>query len=175
MKIQHAPQPQLRTLTQTPTPPQQPQQPDEPQDSLEPQKPQPPEKYPLWTPLANAGVVGALVGVPSALGALEHSLFGPVAAGVLTGVVTPVVAGLAAGTWAYKSSKKEFKGHPILVGMSTLVAGGAAALISPLLKAPGATYGWQGALVATGVAAGAVGIISAVGIYKANQKIDQQQ
>jgi len=149
-----------------PTPP--------PEDSYQPPQGPKQEKYPAWTPLANAATVGALVGVPSALGALEHSLFGATAAGALTWVATPIVAGLAAGTWAFKSSKKEFNGHPILVGISTLVAAGGAAAISPFLKTPGALWGWQGAAIATGIAAGAAGVISAVGIHQANKKIDQE-
>lgn len=139
-----------------------------PQDSFQPDQPKP-EKYPAWTPLANAAVVGGLVGVPSILGAVEHSLFGPAVASGLTWVATPIVAGLAVGAYAFKSSKKEFNGHPILTGLTTLVAGGAAAVVSPFLKTPGAVWGWQGALIATGVAAAATGVISAVGIHHANQ------
>jgi len=128
--------------------------------------------YEAWVPLANAGIVGGVVGGASALGALEHQLLGAELASGITAVVTPLAAGLGVGYWAGKSAAKEFNGHPVLVGMSALFAGGAAAVVTPFLKMPGAAFGWTGALVAAGVGAAGAGIITAVGIHKANQKIE---
>lgn len=128
--------------------------------------------YEAWVPLANAGIVGGAIGGASALGALEHQLLGAELASGITAVVTPLVAGLGVGYWAGKSAAKEFNGHPVLVGMSALFAGGAAAVAAPFLKMPGAAFGWTGALVAAGVGAVGAGVITAVGIHKANEKIE---
>ena len=130
------------------------------------------ERYEPWVPLANAAVVGGAVGAASALGAVEHALLGAEMAAAVTSYVTPLVAGVGIGYWAGKSAMKEFNGHPVLVGMSALFAGGAAAVLTPLLKIPGAAYGWTGAAVATAVGAVGAGVVSAVGIHKANEKID---
>ncbi len=128
--------------------------------------------YEAWVPLANAAVVGGAFGGASALGALEHQLLGAELASGITAVVTPLAAGIGVGYWAGKSAAKEFNGHPVLVGISALFAGGAAAVVSPFLKMPGAAYGWTGAAVATAVGAVGAGVITAVGIHKANQKIE---
>ena len=131
------------------------------------------KKYEPWVPFANAALVGALVGVPSALGAVENQLFGPAVAGALTAFVTPVVAGLGAAAYTFKGANKEFNGPPILVGGSTIIAGVVAGAAAPFLKAAGAAWGWQGAAIATGVAATLTGVISAVAIHKANQAADK--
>jgi hypothetical protein len=132
---------------------------------------QPKERYPAWTPLANAGVVGLLVAVPAFAGAAGNAVFG---ASPYLPVGVSALAGAGAGTWAYKSSMKEFRGHPVLVGLSTLGAGVVAAVAAPFLSIPGAAYGWKGAAVATAVAAIGTGVVSAFGIHHANKKIDQQ-
>lgn len=127
--------------------------------------------YEAWVPLANAGVVGGVVGGASALGALEHQLFGAEVASTITGALTPIVAFAGVTYFTTRSAYKEFK-HPIIAGLAGLTAGTAAAVISPFAKMPGAAFGWTGAAVAAGVTAAATGIISAVGIHKANQKIE---
>ncbi len=131
----------------------------------------PRERYKAWVPLANAGVVAALVAVPAFAGAAGNALFGahPM---VTTGVGAVTAAG--AGTWAYKSSKKEFNGHPVLVGLSTLTVGTVSLLAAPILSIPGAAYGWKGAAIATAAAAIGTGVVSAFGIHHANKEIDRQ-
>lgn len=126
------------------------------------------EPYPAWTPLANAGVAAAVVAIPAFLGAGGNSAFG---ASEFIPLGVSVLAGGTAGTLAYRSAHKEFKGHPVLTGLSTLVAGGASAVIAPFLSIPGAAYGWKGAAIATAVAAIGTGVITAFGVHSANQKI----
>ncbi len=141
------------------TPPPQQDPPEAPQD--------PEDKLPAWAPLANAAVVGGVIGVPSALGALENAFLGPEVATGLTWIATPIVAGLGVGYWAGRSAYEEFNGHPILTGLSALTAGGLAAAVSPFLKTPGAAFGWKGAAIATAI--GAVGAGAATAIYMAKQ------
>ncbi len=130
---------------------------------------QPKERYEAWVPLANAGVVAGVVGVPSLLGAAGHAVFG---ASPFIPIGVAAVATAGAATWSYKSSMKAFNKHPILVGLSVLTAGTAAALAAPFASIPGAAYGWKGAAVAMAVAGVGAGVISAVGIHQANKKID---
>lgn len=157
----HAPQPNA------------PQKPAEPADGYVPSEggepPNQPKKYKAWEPFAAGAVAGLMAGVPAALGAAEHQLFGPGVASALTAFVTPAVAGLGLGTWAYRSSKKEFNGHPVLVGICTLGAGTAGLVLAPLLKAPGAAFGWAGAAASAAIAGTVVGIGSAVAMHKFNQ------
>lgn len=131
---------------------------------------EPKEKYEPWIPLANAAVVGAAIGIPSALGAVGNSLLGPQLATTLTWTALPVAAGIGATLWAINGAKKEFNGHPILTGISGLVAGGAAAIGAPLLASAGSAFGWTGAGVATAIGAVGAGVITAVGINAANKK-----
>jgi hypothetical protein len=141
-------------------------------DSAAPQRdtyssdPKSEEKIPFWAPFANAAIAAAVVGVPAALGAGGAQLIGPAANSEAAGLVVSAVGGVGAGCWAFKSSKKEFNGHPILVGMSTLGAGFGTALALPLLVAPGAAYGWTGAVVASGVVGAAAGVATAVAMIK---------
>lgn len=124
------------------------------------------DSYSAWTPLANAGVVGAAVAVPTALGAIGNSLFpnaSPLVQGGLA-VGTAVLMGAGAATWAVRGAKEEFNGHPILTGISGLVIGGGAALAGGLLSPIGISGGWTAAAIATGVAAVGAGVITAVGI-----------
>ncbi len=131
---------------------------------------EPKEKYEPWVPLANAAVVGAAVGIPSALGAVGNSLLGPQLATTLTWTALPVVAGVGATMWAIKGAKEEFNGHPILTGISGVAAGFGAAIAAPLLASAGSAFGWTGAGVATAVGAVGAGVITAVGINAANKK-----
>lgn len=127
---------------------------------------QPKKPYEPWVPLANAGVVAGLVGIPSAIGAIGASTLGQVA----TGVLLPLTAAAGAGYLAYRSAKKETY-HPVIIGMSTLAAGGIAGMVSPFLAFPGASWGFKGALIAAGVAGGLAGVVSAFGIHHENKKI----
>lgn len=133
---------------------------------------EPQEKYEAWMPFANAGVVGALVAVPAALGAIGNALFpdaGPIAKGAMVlGLATAAATG--AGMWAINDFSEEFNGHPILTGMGGLMAGGAAFVGTAALSPIGVSYGWTGAAVATGAAAVGAGVISAVGMYAAGKQ-----
>jgi hypothetical protein len=131
---------------------------------------EPKETYESWVPLANAGVVGAVVGIPAAIGALGNSFLGPELATGLTWTALPIAAGIGVGLWAAKGAKEEFNGHPVLTAISGLVAGGAAAVASPLLATAGSAFGWTGAGVATAVGALGAGVVSAVAIHKINAK-----
>ena len=124
------------------------------------------EKIAAWAPFANAAIAAAVIGVPAALGAGGAALIGPAANSEFAGLAVSAVGGIGAGCYAFKSSKKEFNNHPILVGMSTLGAGVGTALVLPLLVAPGAAYGWTGAAVASGVVGAAAGIATAVAMFK---------
>lgn len=139
-------------------------QPTPPEDET-PQDPE--DKLPAWAPLANAAVVGGLIGAPSALGALENAFLGPKVASALTWIATPIVAGVGVGYFVGKSAHEEFNGHPILTGLSAVMAGGVAAAASPFLKTPGAVWGWKGAAIATAI--GAIGAGAATAIHMANQ------
>jgi hypothetical protein len=143
-----------------------------PQQAQTSETSEPKETYQPWVPFANAGVVGAAVAVPTAIGAIGNSLFpnaGPIAKlAMVTG--TSVAAGLGVGLYTAKGAKEEFNGHPILTGITTFVAGGAAALGAAVLSPIGFSYGWTGAGVATAVGAIGAGVISAVGIHAANKK-----
>ena len=102
----------------------QPQKPaNPPQQSSDSQEPK--ESYSAWTPFANAGVVGAAVAVPAAVGALATSVFpnaGTLAKGAMV-VGASAALGLGAGLWAVKGAKEEFNGHPVLTAISGVVAG----------------------------------------------------
>ena len=150
--------------------------------SIQPQKPanpplqnsetqEPKESYSAWTPLANAGVVGAAVAVPAAVGALATSVFpnaGTLAKGAMV-VGASAALGLGAGLWAVKGAKEEFNGHPVLTAISGVVAGGAGMLGGALLSPVGVNYGWTGVAVAAGVGAVGAGVVSAVGIHLAQK------
>lgn len=128
--------------------------------------------YTAMDPFFNAAAVGALVAVPTALGALGNSVFpdaGPVGKLALT-TATFVATGIGAGAWAAKGAKEEFNGHPILTGITTVIAGGAGALGGALLSPIGGHFGWTGAAVATGVAAVGAGVVSAIGIHASKNK-----
>lgn len=134
------------------------------------QSQEPTEKYESWVPLANAAVVGGAIALPTAVGALGHQFLG---AGLATGLavsVVPVATAVGVGAWAYNSAKEEFNGHPILTGLTTAVAAGAAGLGAMILSPIGANFGWTGVAVATAVGAVAAGGITAVGIHHANKK-----
>lgn len=125
------------------------------------------DSYTAMDPILNAATIGALVAVPTALGAVGNTLFpnaGPVGELALT-TATFVATGIGAGAWALKGAKEEFNGHPILTGITTVVAGGAGALGGALLAPIGTHFGWTGAAVATGIAAVGAGVISAIGIH----------
>lgn len=128
---------------------------------------EPKESYSAWTPLANAGVVGAAVAVPAAVGALATSVFpnaGPLAKGAMV-VGSAAALGLGAGLWAVRGAKEEFNGHPVLTAISGVMAGGAGMLGGALLSPVGVNYGWTGVAVAAGVGAIGAGVVSAVGIH----------
>ena len=94
-------------------------------------------------------------------------------AGLATGLavsVVPVATAVGVGAWAHNSAKEEFNGHPILTGLTTAVAAGAAGLGAMILSPIGANFGWTGVAVATAVGAVAAGGITAVGIHHANKK-----
>jgi hypothetical protein len=131
---------------------------------------EPKELYPAWTPLANAGVAAAVVAIPAFLGAAGQSAFG---SSEFIPLGVSLVAGGTAGTLAYRSAHKEFRGHPVLTGIRTVAAGGVSAVVAPFLSLPGAAYGWKGAAIATAIAAIGTGVISAFGVHSANQKIAQ--
>lgn len=125
------------------------------------------ERYPAWTPLANAGLAAGLVGVCSLVGAAGAATIGPLA----TGVALPLVAGVGTTTWVWKSSRKD--NFPIVASaLGAGVAGMVAGFGAPLLAIPGASWGVKGALVAAGVAGGLAGVATAFGIANANKKID---
>ena len=134
---------------------------------------EPRETYSAWDPIKNAGVVGAAIGVPAAIGAVTSSLFpnaGPLAKGAMV-LGSATALGLGAGLWAIKGAKEEFNGHPILTGISGFVAGGAGLVGGALLSPVGVSYGWTGVAVAAGVGAIGAGVVSAIGIH-ASQKGD---
>lgn len=141
------------------------------QATQEAQQQEPKETYSAWDPVKNAGVVGAAIAVPTAMGALASSLFpnaGPLAKGAMV-LGSATALGLGAGLWAVKGAKEEFNGHPILTGMSGFLAGGAGLVGGALLSPIGVGYGWTGAAVAVGVGAIGAGVVSALGINAAQR------
>lgn len=142
------------------------------QKAAEPAPQEPQESYSAWDPVKNAGVVGAAIAVPAALGAVCNSLFpnaGTLAKGAMM-LGSATALGVGAGLWAVKGGKEEFNGHPILTGMTGLLVGGAGMAAGALLSPIGLTYGWTGVAVAAGVGAVGAGVISAVGIQAATKK-----
>lgn len=132
---------------------------------------QPKESYSAWDPVKNAGVVGAAIAVPAALGAVATSLFpnaGPLAKGAMV-VGSATAMGLGSGLWMMKGAKEEFNGHPVLTAIPTIAAAGAGMLGGALLSPVGIGYGWTGVAVAAGVGAVGAGVVSAIGIH-ASQK-----
>lgn len=127
------------------------------------------EKIPAWAPFANAAIAAAVVGAPAAIGAGGAALIGPAANSEAAGLVISAVGGIGAGTYAFKSSMKEFRGHPVLVGATTLGAGFGTAIALPLLMAPGVSYGWQGAAIAAGAVGAVAGLGTAFAMFKQHQ------
>lgn len=138
------------------------------QQSQEPQEPV--EKYESWVPLAYAAAAGGAIAVPTAVGAVANQFLGAGLGTALSASVVPIATAIGVGAWTYNGAKEEFNGHPILTGITTAVAAGAAGLGAMLLAPIGSQFGWTGVGVATAVGAVGAGVISAVGIHHANKK-----
>lgn len=120
----------------------------------------------VWKEAATAG---ALVAVPSMVGALQNDLFGTVAAGI-GGSWTGVIGGLALGAaiGGYKSYKGS-NNNPLYGALGGLGGAAAGAVAFPLLKQPGLWGGYTGAAIATGVALVGVGVYTAVQNHRTTQ------
>jgi hypothetical protein len=113
-------------------------------------------------PLKVAATAGALVAVPAFVGAVQNEVFGTVAAG-LGGSWSGILGGLALGATigGYKSYKASNE-NPILGIVGGIAGAAGGAVLYPLLKQPGLWGGFEGAAVATGLAAVGVGIYCAI-------------
>lgn len=97
----------------------------------------------------------ALVGIPSAVGALEHGLLGTANSALLTLVAGPTAGAFLGAGILGVSAWKATRGNPIYTTLAGLGGMGVGMVAWPLLKLPGALGGWTGAAVATGIAGAA--------------------
>ena len=104
---------------------------------------------------ANVLQATALVGIPSAVGALEHSFLGAANSALLTVAVGPTAGAFLGAGILGVSAWKATRGNPVYTVLAGLGGMGVGTVAWPLLKLPGALGGWTGAAVATGLAGAA--------------------
>ena len=121
-------------------------------------------------PFKEGLTAGLVVGVPSAVGALEKSILGTGGSAALTLLLSPtagaLIGGVGLGAMAYRGTNH----NPIYTGLAAIAGAGVGAAAWPLLKLPGALGGTTGAMVATGAVAAGAAVWSAMN----NRAVDQE-
>ena len=171
--------PQVNNLPQAPKPPEDPKPPSEKWDSVtfdsatntyHFEKPGHHYSAARMNPLKEGLTGAALIGIPSAVGALQNAALGGLGATAVTAIAGPTLGAVIGGVWMGHAAYKGTNENPIYTGLAAIAGAGVGAVAFPLLQLPGV---WGGATGAAG-AAGGIGVAVALWALSSNHKLDQK-